>query len=101
MAWALKAERVRVRAEVKPRRAVGELGRAGDAAGARGAVGCRARPRGADRARWKKEKGGGVQMHRRAGQARKGKKKRTGPVPVVGLKMEEGEFFKFKFFSNF
>ena len=29
-AWALKAERVRVRAEVKPRRATGKMGRAGD-----------------------------------------------------------------------
>ena len=47
------------------------------------------------------EKGGGVWLGYRVGQARKGKKKRTGLVPRVGLKMEERKFFKFKFFSNF
>ena len=42
----------------------------------------------------KKEKGGGVRLGHRAGQARREREKRAGPDPGVGLKMEEGEFSK-------
>ena len=46
-----------------------------------------------------KEKGGGVWLARRAGQARKGKEVKGQAETGVGQKME-GEFFKFKFFTN-
>ena len=58
-------------------------------------------PVGPVRVGYGKEKGGGVRLGRRAGQARREREKRARPDPGVGLKMEEGEFFKFKFFSNF
>ena len=46
------------------------------------------------------EKGGGMRLGRRAGQARKRRQKRAGPNPGVGLKRKEGRFFKMNFFSN-
>ena len=53
----------------------------------------------ADQAVREKEKGGEVRLGHRVGQARKGRKRKAGPDPRVGLKRKKGKFFQNKSFS--
>ena len=47
---------------------------------------------------WEKEEGK-AQLGRRAGQAKKGRERRAGPVPRAGLKRKKRRFFKINSFS--